>query len=439
MGTEAGGFVSSINRAAMVRSNCSSILHFVRQEGKTSRASLAELTGLNKATISRLVEKLTSLGLLREVGEEASSGRGRKAVLLEINPGGGFIVSGEIGVDYLLVACADLSSRILWRKHESTARLETPRAVLERCAVLMEEAIRFGSTTSDRLLGLAVGVPGLVDGDGTLLFAPNLGWRDVRLGAFLRRRFQKRVFVDNEANLAALGEYYYGAARGHEQVLYISAGVGVGGGLIYHGQLLTGNAGFAGEFGHMTMDPQGPRCKCGNRGCWETLASQAALFRNVREAVADGAKSYLVERCGPHLEGLTVEAVIEAAEAGDEVAAGALREVGIALGVGMASLINATNPDLVVFGGPLSAAGDLIFPLIQDEVRRRVLPRLVDTVRVVCARNGADNCVLGGVARVCEWVVQHPLEAVAEAAAGAGSGEIPREADGSAPLRVVKK
>ncbi len=416
-GAKRGGLRSSpANRTTMTRANLSNILRHIREVGPLSRTALAEATGLNKATISRLVDHLLRLGLVHETGEQLSNGRGRRPVLLEINPKAGFIVSAEIGVDFLLVVCSDFNARLIWRRYEPSPKEKDPLVALARCSQLLRRAVKFGESNLGRFFGLAVGVPGLVNAsDGTLFFAPNLGWRDVPLGGILREQFDAPVFVDNEANLAALGEYYFGAARGYNDVLYISAGVGVGGGLVHHGRLVTGASGVGGEFGHMTMDPEGFPCKCGNRGCWETQASQAALFRRVQELESRGTPTVLKELTGGDWNRLTVEMVIDAAAGGDAVSNEAFRSVGVALGIGIASLINAFNPDLVVFGGPLSAAGPAIFPTVKQEVERRALAWNSSAAMLVYARNGADNCVLGGVARVCEWVVQHPLRAVHQA------------------------
>lgn len=409
----------STNSAAMRESNLSSILRHLRQHAPTSRSALAEMTGLNKATVSRLVEDLIGLGLIHETGRGLSDGRGRRAVLLDINPGGGFIVSAEINVDYIVVVCADFGAQILWRRLEATTSKERPEKVVERTLQLLRRAIDFGTDRFPNFLGLALGVPGLVDSsDGTLLFAPNLQWNNVPLGRVLREHFPTRTFVDNEANLAALGEYYFGAAQGYDQVLYISAGIGVGGGLVHDGRLVTGAAGFAGEFGHMTMDPEGPLCGCGNRGCWETQASESALFRNIRTGLSKRTLGLLDELTGGHPDSLSISVAIEAAKRGDPVVLEAFRAVGRALGIGIASLVNAFNPDLVVFGGPLSEAGPYVFPSLKQEVHRRALPWTGGAANLVCASNGIDNCVLGGVAKVCECIIQQPVQSLREAASG---------------------
>jgi glucokinase-like ROK family protein len=265
-------------------------------------------------------------------------------------------------------------------------------------------------------LGVAVGVPGLVDqATGALLFAPNLGWKDVPVRTILQRAFDAPVFVDNEANLAALGEHYFGAAQGYGEVLYISAGVGLGGGVVHDGQLCRGVTGVAGELGHMTMDPDGDLCNCGNRGCWETLVSQQVLFRRIRQAIDAGHASQLSEAVNGDYSRLTVPLVAEAARANDSVALSALAWIGRNLGIGMASLVNALNPELVVFGGILSLAWDFMLPTVTEEMQSRALRWNREATQVVLARHGFDACVMGGVALVLQDILRGPTRALGAA------------------------
>jgi glucokinase-like ROK family protein len=388
--------------------NLSVILHHLLERAPVSRATLAEMTKLNKATVSSLVRELIEYQIVREIGIE-SAGMGRPGVLLELNPGAGCIVSAEIGVDFISVILTNFAVEMKWQHREQTHPGMGQPAIMSRALSLMGEAIERGREAGS-VFGLALGVPGLVDqANGTLLFAPNLGWRDVPLGSMLREAFKIPVFVNNEANMAALGEHYFGAAQEHEEVLYISAGVGLGGGIVRNGRLVGGRMGFAGEFGHMTMDPDGELCNCGNRGCWETLVSQSALFRHVRLGIAgDGQFSVLSKMVKGDLNQLSVPIVVEAARAGDAIARRALDEVGRYLGSGIASLVNALNPELVVFGGILSVAGEFLLPIVEEELRRRTLYWPGHAVEVVLARHGLDACVLGGVATVYQAVLTQP-------------------------------
>jgi glucokinase-like ROK family protein len=259
------------------------------------------------------------------------------------------------------------------------------------------------------LLGVAVGVPGLVDqASGTLLFAPNLRWKDIPLRAILESAIHAPVFVDNEASLAALGEHYFGAAQNHKEVLYISAGVGLGGGVVHDGLLFSGVTGFGGEFGHMTMDPDGELCNCGNRGCWETQVSQRAIFNTIKTSIASGQTSLLLDLTHGDLEQLNIPLVVAAVQAGDPVARAALDKVGHYLGIGIACLVNALNPELIVFGGILSLASEFLLPLVEEELQRRALPWNRDATQLVVARHGADACMMGGVAKVYQEVLAEP-------------------------------
>jgi glucokinase-like ROK family protein len=394
---------------ALIRQiNLSAILYHLRESAPISRAALAEITGLNKTTVSSLVRELIEDEFAREVGLE-SGAVGRRAMLLQLNPAAGCIVSGEIGVDFIAVIAADFAAEVIWRRQISINPAMGQDAIVKQTVALLKQAVEEGSSSCHALLGVAVGVPGLVDQEtGMLSFAPNLGWKDVPVRSVLQQAFDAPVFVDNEANLAALGEHYYGAAQGYEEVLYISVGVGLGGGVVHGGQLCRGVTGVAGELGHMTMDPDGELCNCGNRGCWETLVSQQALVRRIQQAIDSGQSSQLSEAVNGDYSRLTVPLIVDAARASDAVAVSTLAWIGHNLGIGMASLVNALNPELVVFGGVLSLAWDFLLPAVMEEMQSRALRWNREAARVVLARHRFDACVMGGVAQVLQDILTEP-------------------------------
>jgi glucokinase-like ROK family protein len=394
---------------ALVRQiNLSLILNNLRKNAPISRAGLAEMTGLNKTTVSSLIQELIDRKFVREVGLEAG-GKGRPARLLTLDPGAGYIVSAEIGVDFLSVICTDFAPEVIWRQQESISPDMGQHNIIDRVLALLHQGVQKGCEYCDSLLGVAVGIPGLVDQDtGRLLLAPNLGWQNVPMREILEQEhFPAPVYVDNEANMAALGELYFGAAQGYEEVLYISAGVGLGGGFVYNGLLFRGSTGYGTEFGHMTVDPAGELCNCGNRGCWETVVSQRALLRKVRTSLNENS-TVLNSLIEGDPDRLTVPLIVEAAHAGDAVSLAAINEIGRHLGVGIASLINALNPELVVFGGILSLAGDILLPAIKNELTRRALRWNRESTEVVQARHGFDACVIGGVAAVYQSILTAP-------------------------------
>lgn len=385
--------------------NLSLIMNRLHRHAPLSRAALADMTGLNKSTVSSLVNDLIDHGFVLESGL-TSVGIGRPSVQLTLNPRAGYIVSVEIGVGFVYVLCTDFTVRVLWEHRESVSPEDDYAATMRHVLDAIRTAMAEGAIVlrDQRLLGIAVGVPGLVKQvDGTLLFAPNLRWRDVPIGAMLRQAFPGvAVFVDNEANMSALGEYYFGAAQDYEEIVYISVGAGLGGAIVRGGNLMRGTAGFAGEMGHITLYPDGDLCNCGNRGCWETGVNPARLRRLVRTAIEAGQRT--------SLEGvdLSVPAIISAARRGDAVACAAFETIGRALGIGIGSLINLLNPDLVLLGGTLSIAQDLLMPPLRDELTRHTLPWSLEAVSVVPANQSDRACVMGGAAVVYQTILTQP-------------------------------
>jgi len=393
---------------ALVRQiNLSLIMHALWTDSPISRARLSQKTQLNKTTVSDLVNELNERGFVRETGMQ-KSGTGRPATLLTLNPAAGYIVSCEIGVGFVEVLVTDFAPQAIWQIKEPTQPGAAQSEIIDRMLVLLHEAVKRGKSSADKLLGIAVGIPGMVDHvSGNILFAPNLKWRNVPLLTLLENEsFGVPIFVDNEANMAALGEHYFGAAQGYSEILYISGNVGLGGGFLSNGKLRRGASGMAAEYGHMTVDTtHGELCNCGNYGCWETKASQMSLFKNVINTIQSGEPSILAERTQGQWDRLSVEMIVEAAQAGDKVAINSLEEIGHSLGVGIASLLNALNPEIVVLGGILSIASEFLFPIVNVEIQKRALQWNRESVKVVRAAHGSDACVKGGTATVYQSIL----------------------------------
>lgn len=376
-----------------------------------SRTHLTRVSGLNKSTVGSLVAQLQAWGFLRE-GGISDPRPGRPSVLIDMNSEIGRLVGVEIGVGFVSVVVTDLKANVVWRgKVESTDVVSSDGQfqTLEQAEQLVGEAIVQTTSAGSRLFGIGVGVPGLVDhATGTLLFAPNLRWRDIPIRDRWQDRFGVRVIVENEADAAALGERMLGIARDVDNFLYLSAGVGLGGGLVIDGKLYGGAGGFAGEVGHMTIEPDGPQCNCGNRGCWETLVGPVAIVRRVRRAAEEGHAAGLLDLCGGDAGAIRMKHVLTAASRGEPAVVKALEEVGRYLGIGIANLVNAFNPTLVVLGGVLSLAGPYILPRAQREVDARALAVSRQGVGITLSAFGFDACVMGGTALVLRKILNNP-------------------------------
>ncbi|MDB4866373.1 MAG: family transcriptional regulator [Cohnella sp.] len=364
------------DQALIKRINTAIVLETILRGAPLSRAQISERSGLNKATVSSLVQDLIDGSLVREIGTGISSG-GRKPVMLEFIANAGHTIGLDLGVNYIRGVLSDLRGSAIAERTLSLNRLEPEPVIAElfRCIdALLSEA----PPSSYGIAGIGVGVPGLVDESGSVLFAPNLKWRGVPLRRVLSDRYGLPVTIDNEANAGALGEQIFGAGRRIDNLVYVSVGIGIGTGLILHKNLYKGASGFSGEMGHLSVDAFGKPCSCGNRGCWEMYASERALL----------------EKAAPlGIEDL--DSLLAAAEAGREEVLALLEEIGEFLGIGIANIVNVFNPDAVIIGNRMSQAR----PWIETSLRRTVVQRTLGfhlrNVQLLFAELGARSAMMG--------------------------------------------
>jgi glucokinase-like ROK family protein len=389
--------------------NTRTVMDRVRLDAPLSRAEVSVRTGLNRSTVSSIVADLIERGFVQETTLQDPK-IGRPGMLLQFNPNGGCAVGIEIGVEFISIILTNFVADVLWRQRISMAEDATPFEIIEQAENMIDGAISFGKNQGLSLLGIGVGVPGLVDqSQGKLVFAPNLKLSNMPLRLMWTQRFNSPIFIENEANSAALGEYFFGAAHGKEDFIYMSTGVGLGGGIMVGGQLFKGSNGYAGEIGHTTIYAGGEICGCGSSGCWETYVGPRAIVRRIRQTISDGATSIIPEMVEGNMKKVTIDVVVDAAKRNDSVALTALQQVGIDLGVGISNLINIFNPELVIMGGALSLASPWLINVIHDSLQNRVLPHLLEKVSVIPSSLGLDSCVMGAVALVLDDVVREPL------------------------------
>lgn len=401
---------NSADQALVREINLSLVMRHMLDRATVSRAQIAQALGLNKSTVSSLVEDLMERRLVHETGIN-TAGTGRPATLLEIDPQGGCIIGVAFGVDYLAAMVTDFRGTVLWRQSKQADPYETVDACLAQTLELVRQANDFCRSQSLHLLGLGLAAPGTVDlQQGVLVFAPNLGWRDVPLKAFFRAHTGLRVYIENDANAAAVAEHLFGAARRSQNFIFVFAGVGIGGGLYLDGKLQRGNNGYAGEIGHapIVMDAQQIACHCGNRGCWESYANQGAILRRWADRIARRADSLVQRLMSAQNSELTIPILLQAANAGDPDALATLSEAGVAMGHGFAILINVLNPEKIILGGPLSVLGDHLLPTIEATAIQHALPDSGARVEITRSCFGTDASLMGAVSIVVDDILSHP-------------------------------
>lgn len=393
--------------------NLSSVLRLIHTQSPISRAQIAVTTGLNKSTVSSLVDELMVRNLIHETGSN-SGATGRPATWLEINPQAGLIVGVELGVDFVSVAVTDLMGSILWRRREDTNPTEDQNKIIEQTLQIVKEAICANKKKSSRFFGLGVSMPGVVDlKEGVLIFAPNLDWRNVPFKKIFSESTKLHTFIENDANAAAFAEHLFGTARENQDFIFVFAGVGIGSGLFLNGHLYRGMNGYAGEIGHSPiMDESSPTvCHCGNRGCWETYANQQSIIQRVQIRLeANNHTSIIPKLITEQRQQLSISIIKQAADLGDEEAVESITEIGHAMGKGFAGLINIFNPEKIILGGPLSIIGEYLLPAIKETIAHHsFLPKIDQQVEVELSSFGPDASLIGAVAIVADDVLSKPM------------------------------
>lgn len=398
------------NQEGVRQHNLATLLGHVHHTGGASRAWLTEQMGLNRSTIGDLVRELDELGLVDQVAPDTSNGTRASAgrPSLDVVPVADrtYVLATEVGVDVARMARVGLGGQVLDRASRPLPPDHDPHGVAD---LLVDLARHLGARggPEGRLVGVGLAVPGVVnDADGVVRFAPNLGWRDVDLRALIGDRLgPTRLHLGNDAELGALAEHTRGAGRGRSHLVFLSADVGVGGGLIVDGRPMRGASGYAGEVGHQRFDGGTERCRCGNRGCWETEIGSHAV------AQAVGCPESQLHLLEEYLQPGTP-------------ATPELRRVGRRLGVGLGGLVNVFNPELLILGGVLR----WVYPSVREEVHRELeawaLPAAAQEAEVALPGLGGDSVLVGAAELAFSDLVADPVAVLARAQR-AGSDLLP--------------
>ncbi len=311
-----------------------------------------------------------------------------------------YVVGVDLGGTKILTVLADMSGYVRAEIKVPTGAAEGPEKVIERIINSISAVQQQAGVNPAGLLSVAIGVPGpdLDIENGIVYFSNNLGWHNVPLKAALQERLRVPVYVENDANAAALGEYVFGAGNNACDLVYLTVSTGIGGGVIIGGKIYHGASGNAGEFGHMTIMPDGPLCTCGRVGCLEALASGTAIAKAALELLERGEGSAVWQAAGRRKEAVNAKAVAQAAARGDSEARAILVGAARALGIGIANVINIFNPPLLVLGGGVMQNKELIWPTLENELRARALHRSLSNTRVVPAVLGTKAGAMGTIA-----------------------------------------
>ncbi len=307
------------------------------------------------------------------------------------------VLSIDLGGTKIIVAIISNKGQVMAKEYYPTLANEGPDSVIKRILSAIDRLISQSNMDSSQLDSISIAAAGAINCEAGLVTAsPNLpGWNDVPLRDIVNERYRVNTFLINDAGAAALGEHHFGVGKGVNNLVLLTVGTGIGGGIIINGKLYSGPCGSAGEVGHMTIDVNGPRCNCGNIGCWELLASGTAMAKEAIRRIKQGEKSSLTKLVGGQIENITAETVSLAAQDGDSLALEVILKAATYLGVGMVNLVNIFNPEMIIVGGGVAQMGDLLLEPARRVVKERAFRLSAQAVRIVPAQLGDDAGVLG--------------------------------------------
>lgn len=387
-----GGVRSESVRTA----NLATVLRHLHLSGPSTRSQLVEHTGLTRTSVAALVGELAQAGLVTEHAALPDGTPGRPSPLVAVNSDDVAVLAIEIAVDSVAVAVVGLGGVVLTEMRIDRSRDRvTVAGTIADIAALVDETR--GDVSVRRLVGVGVAVAGVVRrATNTVVLAPNLGWNEVALGDLIADACDLGVpiHVGNEGDLGVLAETRRGAAVGQRDVIYLSGEVGVGGGIFVNGRPVIGRRGFAGEIGHLPVNPAGRNCGCGSRGCWETEVSETALLRRTGRPIDGGRPA--------------IDEVLAGAAAGDLDALRALDRQGYWLGVGLAGLVNVFDPDVVVLGGMFRRVHGYVIDSLRAALEERVVAA-GDGIEIVPSALGSDVTLLGAAEVAFDPLLTDPL------------------------------
>lgn len=382
------------------------ILSFVHAEARSvSRGQLTGMLESSRSKVSGEVSRLIELGLLAEEGL-AESGGGRRSTLLSIPRSAGFLAGVDLGATSIDVALTTLGGEVVARKGEPADIKDGPRTILRRVTELLGELVEDQASAPEDVLAIGVGVPGPVEQAAGVLRTPPImpGWDRFPIRGVFAGEYAAPVFVDNDVNVMALGEHWGGVGRGVDNILFVKVGTGIGSGIVADGRIYRGTQGSAGDIGHISEDPNGPVCTCGNLGCLEAMAGAPAIVLKAERRAREGRSPVLAGILAEKGE-LTTLDVGRAAGLGDYEALTIVRESGRLVGRVLATLVSVLNPSLIVIGGGVSQIGHSFLAEIRSAVYQRSLPLATRNLPIVLSELENDAGVVGASVLAAEGIL----------------------------------
>lgn len=378
-------FLKQLNQAV--------ILDLIRTNKAISKAELAELTGLSPTAVGVITSSLLEEGYIHETGTGESKG-GRRPILLELKPHSYYSLGIDLDVAYINILLIDITGEVIDEYTIDMPQDSAFEKVVKKIEEIVPEVLGQHKVDSQKLLGIGVSVPGLVNSETReVVLAPNLGWSGIDIKSYLSRWVDVPIYVENEAMASAICENWVGACQEVSHFVCINIKSGIGAGIFTNGKIYRGADGSAGEVGHIVVDESGPRCGCGKYGCFETLASTTRIVEKAKKLVRQGIVSCLNDIAD--IDCISIDTIVEAARAGDEASKNILMESARYIGIALSDIVNTLNPSKIVIGKEFVKYADLVLDHIKHIVENKALTFPASKVEIIASQIGEKTSALG--------------------------------------------
>lgn len=384
------------------------ILKFIRAEQVITKSRLYELTNLSKQTINNIVSSLIKKGLVIEAGYGKSTDEGgKKPLLVKFNPNAYYLVGAMIGLNRIKCGITNLNGEILIEKNIKTQRKSSPENMIKRLIKLVNTIINKSNINRNKLLGIGIGMPGVVNFDtGVVNILPLFyKWEKVPLRKILEKEFKMPIIIDNENRMRAVGEKWFGIAKGIKNFITIITGDGIGVGVVINNEVVRGRNFICGEIGHMKLNVEEPECVCGSRGCFETLINISSINQSVKEITSkDNYESSPLFKIYKKNNRISFHELFDNFNKGDKLAGFIVEKMIFWFGMGLSNLVCAYDPEIIIIHGEYLSLNDIFFEKLKEVVYRNVFPKMTKVINIRKSKIGKDIGIMGSSSIVLDTI-----------------------------------
>lgn len=387
--------------------NKRNVLTVIRENGPINKAEISRILGLSIPTVMRITDELMNKALVCEVGKRESTG-GKPPVMLKFSPNSYSIIGIDVGTTNIKTIVMDMAANIRSRIVVPTVVSDDPCSIINRIADTVAQAINSEEKPLTKFLGIGLGMPGLLDASaGRVLFSPDFCWENIDLLAPIEARFNLPIHMINVTRAMAVGEKWFGLARNVRNFMCVNLGYGIGSAIFIDDDIYSGGSDTSGEFGHMTLEKNGPQCSCGNYGCLEALASANAMSKKAVSFIERGEDSLMLNLADGKASCIDAKVIFDAAKAGDWLANEIVGEAIEYIGIAVANAVNFIDPELIILEGGVSKAGDMLINGIRRVVERRRMKYASRNLKVVASKLGDDAAAIGAASILIKELIEN--------------------------------